>query len=69
MDVIEKIAGETEKELREHEWESKDSLQDFAWPEGAALRGSIRLAAGLITGRDEIKAEWQEVSTSLRKLL
>lgn len=69
MNVIEKLSGETEEELREHEWQSKDAIEDYTWPQGVALRGSVRLAAGLMMGRKEIQREWQSVSSSLRKLL
>jgi len=69
MDAIEKIAGETEEQIRQRDWPSKDSLVDYTWPNGVALRGSVRLATGLISDRIEIAKEWLRVSGELRKLL
>ena len=69
MNAIEKIVGEAEDQIFAHEWPSKDELKDFVLPENLALRGSVRLAAGLITDRKEVDQEWRRVTKALLEYL
>jgi hypothetical protein len=66
--VMEKITGESDAQLLDHEWPSKDDLKDYTWPSGVEPRGSVRLAAGLVIGRTEIAIRWQEAKEELLKL-
>jgi hypothetical protein len=70
MDCIEKIAGGTTEELRERDWPSRDAMSNFFSPPGfLATRGSVRLAAGLVVDRTQIKEEWEKVKTALLEML
>jgi len=67
MNPIEKLVGVTEREVQEREWPTKDRAEDFFWSEYVPLRGSVRLAAGRIIGRDEVAKRWHTLSVSLLK--
>jgi hypothetical protein len=54
-------------EIRDQDWPSKDKLSDFSWPNGVVLRGSVRLAAGLLTDRETIASKWKSVKAAILK--
>ena len=71
MDVREKIDGAAPADdpIRDQDWPSRDKLSDFVWPDGVALRGSVRLAGGLLTDREIISAKWKSVKQAILKRL
>jgi hypothetical protein len=69
MTTKEKVMPKSEEEVREYSWPTKDALQDYTCPEGVKSRGSIRIAAGLVTDRVTIRTRWKQITDALRKII
>ena len=67
MTGIEKIVGTSHENLREYEWPTPKSAQSYFLSPAAPPRGSVRLRAGRIVGRDEIDKKWNETVAELRE--
>jgi len=43
------------------------SVEDFVWPDGAMVRGSINLGRRNVIGRKEVDDDWRAISSDLLK--
>jgi hypothetical protein len=53
----------------ERDFPSPSRVEDFVWPEGAELRGSINLVDQKMIDRVEVAAEWERVRDELLRML
>lgn len=65
-EVARQITGMTAQELMEYDWPSINSVNDCF---GYEMCRDVQLSAGMVVGRDEIRAEWDKATSRILTIL